>query len=173
MRKLLIHIWKTNDVASGAFLLLITVVAAWVVALPFSSAVQDSYLKRFHLDSSSFTAWAVQQPVPAMYNFENRYWTGPQTLTPDELKQLEKIAAKLTDDVDERGQFIGIETNAINHFPSRSFTFAFTRQYLKHNPHRYFYLRSRYRDRVIQTSFKTVPVSDTEIRLERLESSID
>ncbi len=48
------------------FLILIAFLAA-------SRTVQEVAIRRFHLNGVAFGAWALLQPVPSMYNFEN-YW---------------------------------------------------------------------------------------------------
>jgi hypothetical protein len=175
MRKLIQHIWTTRDFASAALLTVIAASSCWVLCLPLSSTVQKCYLNRFHLSSASFPAWAMQQPVPAMYNLENRFWVSPSTLSKTELRDSEfrstvpaptsgpqlAAGAKPTSE---------IGTSALNHFPARTITFGGSRAVLKENPNKYFYLRSRYRGRELLSSYRTIPVSDSEVRVERIES---
>ena len=45
----------------------------FIMLLPVSRTVQVAALRRFQLTGWSFAAWAVFQPLPSMYNFENRW----------------------------------------------------------------------------------------------------
>jgi hypothetical protein len=174
MLQLVIKIWKSKDLATLALLLAILLTAGWTLSLPFSETVQESTLKRFHLASPNFATWAIQQPVPSMYNFDNRYWSSPQYLNENDLQAAELGSGPIElVSQDDSKPLIGVETDAINHFPARTITFAFSRINLSNHPHRHIYLRSRYRGKEIKSSFRTTPVTDSEIRLERLESSID
>ncbi len=174
MRQLISQIWKTRDVSSLLLLVAILAAAAWNMALPVSEFVQESTLKRFHLATTSFSGWAIQQPIPSMYNFENRYWSSDQTLNVGELRAIELSTRPGKQESEpQKENWVGVETHAINHFPARTFTFAFSRNNLSNNPHRYIYLRSRYRGKELSSSFRTRPISENEIRLERLESTFD
>lgn len=175
MRKLIQHIWTSRDFASAALLTVIVASACWVTCLPLSTTVQKCYLNRFHLSTSSFPAWAIQQPVPAMYNLENRFWVSPSTLSEAELRDSEIRSTALAPTpkpqlpvASEPTSEIG--TSALNHFPARTITFGGSRAVLKENPNKYFYLRSRYRGRELSSSYRTFPVSDSEVRVERIES---
>ena len=172
MLDLIKHICKSKDASSALMLTAIVGIAVWIVALPISSTVQETYLNRFHLATSSFVGWAVQQPVPAMYNLENRFWFRRTRLTEDEIDQL---ATGKPDCVGEDASEDSkpIQTDAINHFPTRTFTFAYSRNFLKRDPSGYFYLRSRYRDREIWSMFQAEPLSASKFMIKRLESNID
>jgi hypothetical protein len=56
-------------------LLLVTalsVYAVLVLTIPVSTTAQELAITRFHANGWSFPAWAMLQPTPWMYNFENR-----------------------------------------------------------------------------------------------------
>jgi hypothetical protein len=44
-----------------------------ILLLPLSGTVTDAAARRFHLAGWPFAAWALFQPLPSMYNFENRW----------------------------------------------------------------------------------------------------
>ncbi len=54
---------------AGAILLF----SVCILVLPLSRTVQIAASRRFQLAGWSFTDWAVFQPLPSMYNFENRW----------------------------------------------------------------------------------------------------
>ena len=45
----------------------------FLLVLPVSRTVQIAALRRFQLADWPFAAWAAFQPLPSMYNFENRW----------------------------------------------------------------------------------------------------
>jgi hypothetical protein len=147
-------VYRTRDILAAGLVVLMALVAAWLLALPLSPLIQSASLERFHLRSSRFLWWAVQQPIPAMYNFENRYWA---SRFPLERGQLDETPAH-------------IETSMINHFPGRVYTFANNRGRLLHTrePH-FLYMRSRYRGRDLWTTWTAVPSPRGGMRLVRLE----
>ena len=61
------------DYGLGVVVALVIAVTVWLAATPLVPAVARATLARFHLRTGSFWGWAIQQPVPAMYNFANRY----------------------------------------------------------------------------------------------------
>jgi hypothetical protein len=152
--KFLRAIRQTRDGLAAGLTLLVTLVSVWLLALPISPMVQSASLERFHLQTPSFSQWAVQQPIPSMYNFENRYWTYHQPL---DRQQLEDTPPR-------------IETSMINHFPGRVYTFANNRYRLLHaRQPGYLYMRSRYRGRDIWTAWLAVPSPRGGMRLIRTE----
>lgn len=44
-----------------------------ILSLPFSVSARVAAMQRFHLAGWSYVAWALFQPVPSMYNFDNRW----------------------------------------------------------------------------------------------------
>jgi hypothetical protein len=163
----LIHqIWNSKDVASAILLAAIVAVACWIMALPFSSAVQEAYLKRFHLATPSFLAWSAQQTVPTMYNFENRYWVSKRPLTNDQTFG--------RDDRPTSGKTMaGFDSGMLNHFPTRKITFGDARSILNKDPNAYFYFSTKYRGREIQSSFRMKPISENEIQFEQMGWEIE
>ena len=170
---LMLQIWNTKDVASKILLTVIVGVSIWIAALPLSSTVQETYLRRFHLSSPNFAVWAIQQPVPAMYNFENRVWASQMPADFVELYDSMHPDPTHGQSTNAAEQDKGIETDPVNHFPTRAFTFGHTRSFLKQYPLSYFYLRSRYRDLEIRSGFKISRVSETEVQVNRLEVTVE
>ncbi len=115
-------------------------VAVWLIAMPFSPLVQQTTLNRFHLQTESFAAWAIQAPIPAMYSFHNRY----------------RIEAMPWD----ASPFATPRTGTLNHFPVRITTFATDRLYLKQTDRRLITLRSDYRGRSLTTQWIATPHQD-------------
>lgn len=151
------------------FLMLICCAGAWLVALPLSSSVQEMYLKRFHLASNSFGTWAIQQTIPSMYNFENKYWFMQQRISQSDLDELANSETRvLIKDPDAK-----IKSNMLNHFPTRVATFADKRIQLKDDPRGFFYFRSRYRHKEIRTTYKLDPGTESEFSIKRVETVIE
>ncbi len=174
MKTLIKSIWISRDLTSATLLALLTLAAFWIMLLPFNQTVQKTFLARFHLDSASFSIWAMQQPIPSMYNFENRVWISSKPITQSDLHQtisnhknsipqIETPATLLTD-------LKNTETEQINHFPTRAFTFGKTRWILKQQAEtRYYYLSSRYRNIEHRSAYRLSPISDRQFEVTRLE----
>lgn len=118
--------------------LLVVVVALWLLAMPFSRFVQQTTLNRFHLQTRSFLVWAIQAPVPAMYNFHNRYRVEPRP-----------------QDSTSPGEPL---TGTVNHFPVRLYTFGETRRFMIRDRTRHMLtVESRYRGHSLTTRWVAVP----------------
>jgi len=121
-------------------LAVLALVAAWLLAMPLSLLVQYTTLNRFHLQTDSFMAWAVQAPIPAMYNFHNRY-------------RIESLPW-------DADPFATPMTGTLNHFPVRITSFSTDRAQLKAIDRRMFTLRSDYRGQSLQTQWIATPRAD-------------
>jgi hypothetical protein len=64
---------RRPDRGALALVVAVLVYTACVLAMPLSEAVRRAALARFHLTGWSFVQWVIFQPVPSMYNFENRW----------------------------------------------------------------------------------------------------
>lgn len=147
MMQLLRQIRQTGDWQAAILVLVIAGVAGWLALMPFSQTMQMTSLKRFQLATENFSGWAIQQPIPAMYNFENRYWADRRPID----------SMRLSFGV-EAARSSGIETNYLNHFPARAFTFAESRALCLHQrQYRWLYLHSRYRDSELWTVMEAIP----------------
>jgi hypothetical protein len=111
--------------------------ALWLLALPVSRTVQSVALRRFHLQTNSFALWALQAPVPAMYNFHNRArlqaqpWDAPPMTRP--------------------------VTETLNHFPVRLLTFGDSRPALLPEAARTeLIVTSAYRGRSLTTRWRAI-----------------
>lgn len=125
--------------------------AVWLLLMPWVPGIAQATMNRFHLSSSSFPVWAIQFPIPTMYNFANRF-------------EVREIPVGLLDPV--------IDTNNrryVNHFPTRKFTFANTRyRYLSESADRWFVIESRYRGQTIETQFHMKPIEGGGFEVIRL-----
>ncbi len=124
-----------------AIVALIAAVVAWLLAMPFCPFIQQAALNRFHLQSRSFAAWAMQAPVPAMYNFHNRYRIESQ---PWDATFFERPI-----------------TGSINHFPVRLYTFGDNRPLLlPKTDRRMLTVQSRYRGQTLTTRWTVTEAED-------------
>jgi hypothetical protein len=147
MVQLFRQIRQTGDWQAAILVLAIIGVAGWVGLMPFNRSIQMTSLKRFHLATDDFGTWAMQQPIPSMYNFENRYWANREPLS----------SMRLSFGI-EAAKSSGIETGILNHFPARAFTFAESRAVCLHQQkYRWLYLHSRYRDSELWTAMEAIP----------------
>jgi hypothetical protein len=185
---------KTDDKPALILFALIGLVFAWNLALPMSHTLQEAGLKRYHLASGNYYAWAVQQPIPSIYNFENRYWLGREQL-PDAALTQETVrqspGASLTSGgvvmarknvdmfrsanqaLDSSTTPAAVQSEAINHFPTRVMTYAAARRKLGENPNGFFVIKTAYRKKKIKSVFETVKKSENEIEVRRLETEIE
>ncbi|MET0341664.1 MAG: hypothetical protein ABW252_11735 [Polyangiales bacterium] len=125
-----------RDWVGAALVALVAAHAAVVVATGVSPDVARWCMKRFHLGTSGFAAWASYQLGPWMYNFDNQVLLSPRPLRPDEL--------------DAQTAFFHL-----NHQSARVFTFADHRGILFATPGDHFiYLRSRYREAEVVSAFR-------------------
>ena len=124
-----------------SIIVLIAAVAVWLLSMPFCPFIQRTALRRFHLQTDSFAAWAMQAPVPAMYNFHNRYRIESQ---PWDATFFERPV-----------------TGSINHFPVRLYTFAETRPLLlPQTNRRMLTVQSRYRGQTLTTRWTVTELRD-------------
>jgi hypothetical protein len=120
---------------------LVVLVALWLLAIPFSGRVAAVALNRFQLQSTSFFRFAIQLPVPSMYNFAN--WYAVSSVPPGSIDQRVEIE---------------VEKGYINHFPSRVFTWAEGRSYnFEDGQDRWVTLKSSYRGLTLQTRWHARP----------------
>jgi hypothetical protein len=134
------HSADRTDRGYMALVSLLLVVMCWLLAMPFSPFIQQATLNRFHLQSSSFVLWAAQAPVPAMYNFHNRYRV---EVYPDAIPSGERM------------------TGTLNHFPVRLYTFGNSRSFMLRDPARHtLTVESRYRGRVLTTRWRVRVAAD-------------
>lgn len=155
---------KRPDRFFQAILGLVLVVVAWLLATPLIPAVARTTMKRFHLQTEHFVVWAVQFPVPSMYNFSNRV----------RIRNTPPIQDSLLGMDDEFALIIGTasEWRMINHFPTRSFTFADGRYFhLRDGQPRWFDLESSYRGQTLSSEFYLEPVSSGDFQAGSSEAS--
>ena len=141
-------------------LVLVGVVALIYVRLllmPFLPSIQRAAIDRFHLTTPSFVLWAIQQPIPPMYNLENQVWFSRRALTDEEL-----LLAKPLPEV---------QYEYINHFPIRKVTFAGSRyRCFKDERSGWLYLRSRYQETVKTTVWRIESNDDDTMTMTLVET---
>jgi hypothetical protein len=104
--------------------------ALWQLALPFVPWVQRCLAEKYHLRTPNFALWALQQPVPCMYNMANEVVTCSYP-----------VNASVFDDLG------ALRTGSVwmNHYPVRRFTWAIERDFAFPKGESYMVARSRYR----------------------------
>ena len=63
----------SRDVGFLVICLLVCLHVIWLLLMPWVPGIAKATMNRFHLSSSSFAVWAIQFPIPTMYNFANQY----------------------------------------------------------------------------------------------------
>ncbi|MDM4016363.1 hypothetical protein [Roseiconus lacunae] len=134
---------KRPDVFFVAIVVSIATVSVWLLLMPFYPAIARMTMRRFHLTTDSFALWAIQAPVPAMYNFGNQY----------EISDLpDGLITPVLDSTRPR---------YINHFPTRLLTFANGRYSLCHEGrHCYLTVRSSYRGQTLVSKILARPLGE-------------
>ncbi|TWU65201.1 MULTISPECIES: hypothetical protein [Crateriforma] len=137
-----------DDPLLAAIVGLIVAITLWLALFPFVPAVTRATMDRFHLRTESFALWAIQQPIPAMYSFRNRYAVIRHQ---DGKRQISEQAT-------------------INHFPLRSVTFANGRyRNLKDRQDCQIELESSYRGHRLRTVYQVDTDADITMRLRRVD----
>ncbi|MEL6109566.1 MAG: hypothetical protein AAFU85_26450 [Planctomycetota bacterium] len=127
-------------------------VVVWLLLTPFVPSVARTTMERFHLRGDSFTKWAVQAPIPAMYNFANRFQIRE---VPDDFDKLMPIFQLAPQELDEP------QWRYINHFPPRLLTFANTRyKLLDQGEDRWVTIETSYRGQRIETEIHAKPIEN-------------
>lgn len=134
------------DLGFLSILCLVLIVTCWLLALPFSVFVQRTSLNRFHFQTRSFVLWAIQQPIPAMYNFYNRY------------------------EADEAGSeafIVPAMEGTLNHFPLRIVTFGDNREFILWPEFtRTIDIHTSYRGQTLHTRWKASPTRDGGFKMD-------
>lgn len=141
MRVFFAALRRSHDTFALALVALVVTVSGWILAMPMCRPIQTATLERFHLRTPSYWGWAAQQPIPSMYNFENRYWWFAG-LAPEADRGTSRLFA------DDHS----IETRVVNHFPGRLLTFGDGRyRLLGKGDEGHLVIRSRYRGQELAT----------------------
>jgi hypothetical protein len=131
------------DYGFWAIVSLVVLIAIWLLLMPWVPAIASATLHRFHLRTRSFVLWAIQQPIPSMYNFANRY-------------EVREIPPGFLNPIFESN-----EKRYINHFPVRILTFANTRyRYLHDGRDRWVMIDSTFRGQRIESHYHAKPRDD-------------
>lgn len=113
MRFFLAALRRSHDALTLSMITLVVGVSVWILAMPVCRPIQSATLGRFHLCTPTYMAWAAQQPIPSMYNFENRYWLFAGSAPEDG----SEVARRIAEDQ-------WLESRVVNHFPGRLLTFG-------------------------------------------------
>ena len=145
-----------NDLGLTAILALIILIAVWLLLMPIVPAIAATTMRRFHLRSGSFARFAIQFPIPAMYNFSNR-------------RDVKNFPPGLVDPIlgliDD-----GKTSHYINHFPAREITFSVGRyHFLRHGKDRWFTIDSSYRGQTLHSTTHLRAREDSGFDFLRLE----
>jgi len=73
MRRFARAVIRDRDVPALAITLAVLLYSVCILLLPVSDGARRAAERRFQLSGWTFGAWALFQPVPSMYNFENRW----------------------------------------------------------------------------------------------------
>lgn len=145
---------RKPDLGFQAIVALLVVVAAWLLLMPWVPAIASATMHRFHLRSGSFASWAIQQPIPSMYNFANRF-------------EMREIPAGFLDPIFETDQ-----KRYINHFPTRVLTFANTRyHYLHQGRDQWLTIDTSYRGQSIESVYHAKPIGGGGFEMTLLPSA--
>lgn len=152
----------------------------WLLMTPLIPAVSQSLMDRFHLRTTSFAVWAIQQPIPSMYSFRNTTEIRDLPLDIGESGLIDPLL------LDPLFGLPTVETNpskpigiiggrTINHFPTREITFANSRyEYLSkpQNPAqstRWFILESTYCGRKLRSVYELTVADDGIWEMKRVD----
>ncbi len=125
------------------FLSVIGGIVVALVSLLFSPDVERLVMQKFHWRAKSFVAWSILQFVPSMYSFSNEIVVTQEFVDqPLDLVSLDQLSSPFYFHV--------------NHFPLRLITFTpKAREFFSSSRQSYYvYLRSRYRDVVLDTVYQ-------------------
>ncbi len=145
---------RTRDFGFLTLLCLVGLVVTWLLLMPWVEAITRTTMRRFHLQCDSFAKFAIQFPVPAMYNFANTVqvtemspeWR--ETLLGDPL-----FGDSMLEELGETGK-----SRYVNHFPARRITFSDARyEHLQSGQDRWFTLRSSYRGQHMTSTYHLKP----------------
>lgn len=141
-----------RDLGFIGIIALVIGVAIWLLLMPLVPAIASVTLHRFHLRTDSFAGWAIQAPIPSMYNFANRF-------------EVRDFPPGMVDPI----FFEGAEKRYINHFPVRRLTFADARYYLlRQGQDRWLTVDSTYRGQTLESRFHARHIGEGRFELIRL-----
>ena len=142
---------RPRDYGFLAIVSLLVVITLWLLLTPLVPAIASATMRRFHLGSKSFALWAIQFPIPPMYNFANRY-------------EVDSLPPGMVDPI-----LLTSEKRYINHFPARIVTFADGRyDYLREGSDRWVTIETAYRGQTITTRWHLEAKDPGGFRLNRL-----
>ena len=144
---------KRPDIGFYAIVALVGVIAGWLLLMPWIPGIASATIHRFHLRTSSFTWWAIQAPIPSMYNLANQYEVGElQPELPDDplFQPMFEFPISEQPATDHK-----TEKRYINHYPVRVITFANRRyRYFNDGNDRWVTVTSRYRGQHLESKYQ-------------------
>lgn len=128
---------------------LVVVVTGWLLLMPFVDSIRSTTMNRFHLRTGTFWQWAIQQPIPSMYNFANR--------------------VRVTRRDPATGRTSVVFQRPVNHFPVQAVTFATGRyRCLRDGQPCQVHATSTYRGEVLETRFDVTSNGDETFLMTRV-----
>ena len=171
---------KSADWGFRSILFVSGCVGLWLLMTPWVPAVSQSLMNRFHLRTASFAVWAIQQPIPSMYNLRNT--TEVRDLPLDVAHSglidpllLDPLFGLPTVETNPSKPIGIVGGRTINHFPTREITFANSRyNYLGklQNPsqsNRWFIFESTYRGQKLNSVYELSVADDSTWRMKRVD----
>lgn len=145
--------WKQYP-STCLFISVLLILYVYVGLKLISPEFQKRAITQFHLTSPSFLVWAVNQPVPAMYNFANEIWIGNRPKNASNEIPL--------------GSPFKYYYTWVNHYPLRVVTFSWYRSMIyKDKDYKYISMRTAYRNTFVETCYY-LNVKDGRVFMERI-----
>lgn len=130
---------------------LVVACVLWIVMTPWVESIAQASLRRFSLTSRSFGVWAIQQPIPAMYNFANTYEVRQWPADVSQAFALDPLFG-------DSGDAGKLRSGYINHFPPRIYTFGWDRaETCYQNQRRWVVTVSSYQDQRVEVMTELKP----------------
>ncbi len=147
-----------RDLGFHALVGLLGLVAVWLLAMPFVPALTEATMRRFHLTTESFSLWSLQQLIPSMYNFDNRFEV--QRQPPD-------FGDPIFQGIHARER---VASGQVNHFPASRITSALANTtYSGDSEDRWFTLITSFREIEERSYYHLQPRKDGGFEMIRLE----
>lgn len=141
-----------RDVLGFAIFGGLCVVATATVSILFSQTMKEAALKRFHLATASYPAWAAHQMVPAMYNFENRI-------------RFSNVIHPQGEFDTQHPSYLG---DAVNHFPARFITFGDQRRVFADGKDGMFEMTSAFAGTTLVSRWELIHQNDDTVHVHRV-----
>lgn len=145
--------WRKYPSACS-FITVVFLLYVYISLKLFAPDLRERAISQFHLTCPTFIEWAVNQPIPAMYNFANEIWIGSRP-------------KNVTKEFPAGSRFKHYYT-WVNHYPLRVITFSWYRSMILTDvDYKYISLRSAYRGTFLETCYY-LNVKDGQVYMERV-----